>query len=223
MALHSDVGVATRRRAWAACLAGGVDVVVGTRLAVFAPLPALGLIVVDEEHDPSYKQQEGVRYCARNLAIVRARYENCPVVLGSATPSLESWLQAKLGRYQLHRMTQRARTDSQLPSLLTISLADYPAPAGMSEPAMQALADTLARGEQSLVFLNRRGFAPVLGCNACGWVSDCAHCASHMALHKNRNHWKLLCTIVARRLHRRAPAPIAATRKSSPTGRARNS
>ena len=197
-ALHSDIGVATRRRAWAACLAGAVDVVVGTRLAVFAPLPALGLIVVDEEHDPSYKQQEGVRYCARNLAIVRARFEGCPVVLGSATPSLESWLQAQNtnnapARYTLHRMTQRARAESQLPDIVTINLGDYPATNGISAPALEALTDTLARGEQSLVFLNRRGYAPVLGCNACGWVSDCAHCASHMALHRLKSSWRLLC------------------------------
>ena len=193
VALHSDIALPQRRKAWAACLAGEVDVVVGTRLAVFAPLPAVGLVVVDEEHDPSYKQQEGVRYCARNLAILRAQLESCPVVLGSATPSLETWHQAQLGKYQLHRMTQRARAEAVLPALRGINLTDYPAPDGLSEPAIQALADTLARGEQSLVFLNRRGFAPVLACAGCGWVSECANCSSHMALHKMRQNWKLVC------------------------------
>lgn len=192
-ALHSDIALPQRRKAWAACLAGQVDVVVGTRLAVFAPLPEVGLVVVDEEHDPSYKQQEGVRYCARNLAIVRARLERCPVVLGSATPSLETWHQAQLGKYQLHRMTQRARAEAVLPALRGIDLTEHPAPDGLSEPAVTALADTLARGEQSLVFLNRRGFAPVLACAACGWVSECSHCSSHMALHKMRQHWRLVC------------------------------
>ncbi len=192
VALHSDIAPLQRRKHWAACLAGQAHVVVGTRLAVFAPLPKLGLVVVDEEHDPSYKQQEGVRYCARNLAVVRARLDACPVILGSATPSLETWLKARDGKYHSHRMTQRARA-SALPDWAHISLTEYPSQTGLSAPAIDALADTLARGEQSLVFLNRRGYAPVLTCTACGWASECSNCSSHMALHKLRGAWKLVC------------------------------
>jgi primosomal protein N' (replication factor Y) (superfamily II helicase) len=192
VALHSDIAPPQRRKAWAACLAGQVDVVVGTRLAVFAPLANIGLVVVDEEHDPSYKQQEGVRYCARNLAVVRAQLQNCPVILGSATPSLESWLKAKEGKYLAHRMTQRAK-QSALPDWAQISLTECPTQTGLSQPAIDALQDTLARGEQSLVFLNRRGYAPVLSCTACGWASECANCSSHMALHRLKGSWKLVC------------------------------
>ncbi len=192
VALHSEIAPSQRRKAWAACLAGEVDVVVGTRLAVFAPLPVIGLVVVDEEHDPSYKQQEGVRYCARNLAVVRAQIERCPVILGSATPSLETWLKAKDGKYLAHRMTQRAKA-SALPDWAQISLTEYPTATGLSQPAIEALQDTLARGEQSLVFLNRRGYAPVLCCTACGWASECANCSSHMALHRLKGSWKLVC------------------------------
>jgi primosomal protein N' (replication factor Y) (superfamily II helicase) len=192
VALHSDIAPPQRRKAWAACLAGEVDVVVGTRLAVFAPLPAIGLVVVDEEHDPSYKQQEGVRYCARNLAVVRAQLQGCPVILGSATPSLETWLKAKEGKYLAHRMTQRAK-QSALPDWAQISLTEYPTKTGLSQPAIDALTDTLARGEQSLVFLNRRGYAPVLSCVGCGWASECGNCSSHMALHRLKGAWKLVC------------------------------
>jgi primosomal protein N' (replication factor Y) (superfamily II helicase) len=192
LTLHSEIAPAQRRKAWAACLAGEVDVVVGTRLAVFAPLHTIGLIVVDEEHDPSYKQQEGVRYCARNLAVVRAQFEACPIILGSATPSLETWLKARDSKYHSHRMTQRAKA-SALPDWAQISLTEYPTNTGLSAPAIEALQDTLGRGEQSLVFLNRRGYAPVLTCTACGWASECPHCSSHMALHRLKGSWKLVC------------------------------
>jgi primosomal protein N' (replication factor Y) (superfamily II helicase) len=195
-ALHSEIAPPQRRKHWAACLAGQVDVLVGTRLAVFAPLSNIGLIVVDEEHDPSYKQHEGVRYCARNLAVVRAQFEGCPVVLGSATPSLETWLKAQDGKYRSHRMTQRAKA-SALPDWAQISLTEHPTTTGLSAPAIEALEQTLARGEQSLVFLNRRGYAPVLTCTACGWASECDNCSSHMALHQLRtgfkSGWKLVC------------------------------
>jgi primosomal protein N' (replication factor Y) (superfamily II helicase) len=190
--LHSDIAVSQRRKTWAACLAGEIDVLVGTRLAVFAPLPRVGLIVVDEEHDPSYKQQEGVRYCARNLATVRAHLEDCPIILGSATPSLESWLKARDGKYRSHRMLSRAKT-SALPTWKTIDLLQNPTKTGLSLPIMTALSDALERGEQSLVFLNRRGFAPVLTCTGCGWASECTACSSHMALHRLRQAWTLVC------------------------------
>ncbi len=190
--LHSDVAAPQRRKTWAACLAGQIDVLVGTRLAVFAPLPNIGLIVVDEEHDPSYKQQEGVRYCARNLATVRGHLEQCPVILGSATPSLESWLKAQAGKYRSHRMLSRAKA-SALPRWKAVDLLQHPTKTGLSAPILSALGAALERGEQSLVFLNRRGFAPVLTCTGCGWASECTACSSHMALHRLRHAWTLVC------------------------------
>ncbi len=181
--LHSGATDAARGRAFALAQAGVADVVIGTRLAVFTPLPRLGLILVDEEHDAAYKQQDGVRYSARDVAIWRARQRGVPILLGSATPSLESWQHARSGRYRLLALPERARPNAVLPALRCVDTRKLPLREGLSVDLLGAIEARLQRGEQSLVFLNRRGFAPVLACPACGWVSDCPHCAAHMVLH----------------------------------------
>ena len=167
-----------------AAMRGEIDVVLGTRLAVFAPFVRLGLVVVDEEHDPSYKQFEGVPYSARDLAVWRARRWNVPIVLGSATPSLESWASCEAGRYR--RVALSARASGQpLPTIELIDTAQTPAEEGVSAPLAQAIEATLARGEQALVFLNRRGYAPVVRCGHCGWVSRCPNCSVNLVFHRD--------------------------------------
>ncbi|HWH84281.1 MAG TPA: primosomal protein N' [Burkholderiaceae bacterium] len=187
VSLHSALTPAQRLRHWLAAHLGLADLVLGTRLAVFASMPRLGLIVVDEEHDPSYKQQEGARYSARDLAVYRGRLERAVVVLGSATPSLESWQRAAEGRYTRLAMPSRIGGGA-LPAMRLVDMAQQPkgrdAGAGLSAPLLAALRERLARGEQSLVFLNRRGYAPVLHCDACGWKSGCPHCSAWRVFHK---------------------------------------
>ncbi|MBS1177553.1 MAG: primosomal protein, partial [Proteobacteria bacterium] len=180
---------AQRLRHWLLAHGGQADLVLGTRLAVFASLPRLGLIVVDEEHDPSFKQQEGARYSARDLAVYRGRVEGLPVLLGSATPSLESWAQAERGRYRRLRLTQRIGGGA-LPTVRVLDMTAVPRPAGSAAPPalapalQQAVEQRIARGEQSLLLLNRRGYAPVLFCAACGWKSGCPHCSAWRVFHK---------------------------------------
>jgi primosomal protein N' (replication factor Y) len=185
--LHSGLTPAQRLAHWLAAHLGEADLVLGTRLAVFAPLPRLGLVVVDEEHDPSYKQQEGARYSARDLAVYRARLEGVPVLLGSATPSLETWQRAEAGRYLKLAMRQRVG-GGPLPQVRLVDMNLQPrGPGGgaaLSAPLLEALRARLRRGEQSLVFLNRRGYAPVLHCSACGWKSGCPHCSAWRVFHK---------------------------------------
>jgi primosomal protein N' (replication factor Y) len=182
--LHSGLPEAERTRHWLLAATGQADVVLGTRLAVFTPLPRLGLLVVDEEHDPSFKQQEGLRYSARDLAILRAHSRNVPVVLGSATPSLESYANAQAGRYRRLTLTRRAHADATLPSVRIVDVRGAADPGDLlSAPLREALAERLARGEQSLIYLNRRGFAPVLYCRACSWTSECRRCATKLVLH----------------------------------------
>ncbi len=181
--LTSAIAANARAEAWLAAQSGAARIVLGTRLAVFAPLPALGVVVVDEEQDASFKQQDGVRYSARDLAVFRAHAAGVPVVLGSATPSLESWVHARSGRYRLLELPHRARPGSRLPEVRLIDTAvDRPAD-GLTAALAEAIAARLARGEQSLVFLNRRGYAPVLVCGACGWIGGCTRCAAHLVLH----------------------------------------
>jgi primosomal protein N' (replication factor Y) len=180
--LHSGLAEGERLAHWQAALDGHADIVVGTRLAVFTPLPRLGLILVDEEHDAAYAQQEGLRYSARDVAVWRARTTGVPVVLGSATPSLESWANATTGRYRRLDLPQRARAVAPL-DMQRIDLRQTPPIEGLAAPAWQALDDNLGRGGQSLIFLNRRGYAPVLLCHACGWGADCPRCASRLTLH----------------------------------------
>ncbi len=186
VSLHSGLTPAQRLRHWLAAHLGLADLVLGTRLAVFASLPRLGLIVVDEEHDPSYKQQEGARYSARDLAVYRGRLEQATVLLGSATPSLESWQRAEEGRYT--RLAMPARIGGGvLPQVRLVDMNRLPrggAPQALSPQLVAALQQRIERGEQSLVFLNRRGYAPVLHCGACGWKSACPHCSAWRVFHK---------------------------------------
>jgi primosomal protein N' (replication factor Y) len=172
-----------RAEGWLAAQSGAARIVLGTRLAVFAPLRSPGLIVVDEEHDASFKQQEGVRYSARDLAVYRAHAAGIPVVLGSATPSLESYAHAAAGRYRLLALPERARAGARLPAVRLVDTRRDPPADGLSPVLAGAIEACLARGEQALVFLNRRGFAPVLVCGACGWTGGCPRCAAHLVLH----------------------------------------
>jgi len=183
VSLHSGMTHPQRLKAWLAAHAGAARIVLGTRMAVFASMPALGLIVVDEEHDPSYKQQEGARYSARDLAVYRGKLEGAKVLLGSATPSLESWQACEKGRYQRLAMPSRIGA-GRLPAVRLVDMNLQPKKAVFSVQLLDAIRQRLARGEQSLVFLNRRGYAPVLACTACDWKSECLHCSAYRVFHK---------------------------------------
>jgi primosomal protein N' (replication factor Y) (superfamily II helicase) len=184
-ALHSRLAALERRTRWLAAARGEIQLLVGTRLAVFTPLPRLGLIVVDEEHDASFKQQDGVRYHARDVAIFRAQLRGVPIILGSATPSLESYAQAKRGRYLWLKLPQRATPHSALP---VVHLVPSRAPGNIEgiAPALQhAIAARLAKREQAMLFINRRGFAPSLLCAACGWKAMCPRCSARLVVHRD--------------------------------------
>jgi len=181
--LHSGLNDTERSHNWLEAQSGQARIVLGTRLAVFAPLPQLALIIVDEEHDSSFKQQDGLRYSARDVAIFRANQRGVPIVLGSATPALESYFNAQNGRYQLLRLPQRAAAQARLPEVRCININNVYMQHGISEPLFAALGERLQRGEQSLIFINRRGYAPVLMCAACNWLSGCRHCAGKLVLH----------------------------------------
>lgn len=183
VSLHSELAEAARERNWRAAFAGEADIVLGTRLAIFTPMPRLGLIVVDEEHDSSFKQQDGMRYSARDVAVFRAHQRGIPILLGSATPSLESWANAQGRRYGLLTLHERANPEAKLPVVHLLDSRKMVLRDGVSEPLIAAIGARLERGEQSLVFLNRRGYAPVLACAACGWVSRCRRCAANLVLH----------------------------------------
>jgi len=183
VSLHSGLADGERAQNWLKAQSGEARIVIGTRLAVFTPMPELSLILVDEEHDPSFKQQDGLRYSARDVAIFRASQRGVPVVLGSATPSLESWHNAQSGRYRLLELTQRAAQPASLPVVRCFDIAKLPLHEGLSEPLLTAISVRLQRKEQSLIFINRRGYAPVLMCSACGWLSACKHCAGKLVLH----------------------------------------
>ncbi len=183
VAVHSALTANERRDAWRAAHSGQARIVIGTRSAVFSSLPRLALIVVDEEHDTSYKQHEGFRYSARDLAVVRARRAHVPIILGSATPSLETLENAATGRYSKHLLPQRPGA-ARAPRMSLIDLRKHACDQGLSTPAMLAMAQHLKAGGQIIVFLNRRGYAPSLYCNACGWVAPCGHCDARMTLHR---------------------------------------
>ncbi|OZA55785.1 MAG: primosomal protein N', partial [Acidovorax sp. 17-64-282] len=178
-------------KSWLAAHSGSARIVLGTRMAVFASLPGLQLIVVDEEHDPSYKQQEGARYSARDLAIWRGREQGAKVLLGSATPSLESWHASRPptpedpegGRYVRLHMPSRIGAGA-LARVRRVDMNQQPRRTVFSAPLLAAITERVARGEQSMVLLNRRGYAPVLHCADCGWKSDCPHCSAHQVFHK---------------------------------------
>ena len=200
--LHSGMTPAQRLKSWLAAHSGAARIVLGTRMSVFASLPRLRIIIVDEEHDPSYKQQEGARYSARDLAVYRGRLEGAKVMLGSATPSLESWHHSRPpsqgGRYVRLEMPGRVGSTAQagvnaegistpgggLPLVRRVDMNHQPRKCVFSPPLLQAIAERVARGEQSMVFLNRRGYAPVLHCPDCGWKSECPHCSAFRVFHK---------------------------------------
>jgi len=181
--LHSALEDTARTHAWLDAARGEAQVVLGTRLAVLTPMPRLGLVVVDEEHDPSFKQQEGLRYSGRDAAIQRAKLAGCPVVLGTATPSLETWQNARAGRFELIPLPERAVPGARLPTVRTVDLRAEVVEQGLAKSAVEAVRARLARGEQSLVFINRRGYAPVLSCEACGWAAGCRRCSARLVLH----------------------------------------
>ncbi|MBC7861182.1 MAG: primosomal protein N' [Burkholderiaceae bacterium] len=182
--LHSSLSEGERMLHWLAAHQGKARIVLGTRLAILASLPQLKLIVIDEEHDPSYKQQEGLRYSARDLAVWRAWQLGIPIVLGSATPSLESWHHAQSGRYRKLELRERAVKDAVLPRVKLLDMERDKPKDGLTSHLIAALKLRMERGEQSLLFLNRRGYAPVICCEACGWISNCTRCTSFMVLHK---------------------------------------
>ena len=183
VSLHSGLSDGIRTQNWLRAQSGQARIVLGTRLSVFTPLPELALVIVDEEHDASFKQQEGLRYSARDVAIFRASQRGVPIVLGSATPSLESYYNAQNGRYRLLQLTERALAVAKLPLVRCINTSNTFMQHGMSEQLLGALEQRLNLGEQSLVFINRRGYAPVLMCTSCGWMSDCPNCAGKLVLH----------------------------------------
>ena len=187
VSMHSGMTGPQRLKSWLAAHQGSARIVLGTRMSIFASMPHLKWIVVDEEHDASYKQQEGARYSARDLAIYRARLEGAKVILGSATPSLESWHHsrpaAEGGRYV--RLPMPARIGAgQLPFVRRVDMNHQPRKTVLSAPLMAAIQERVAKGEQSMLLLNRRGYAPVLHCADCGWKSECSHCSAFRVFHK---------------------------------------
>jgi primosomal protein N' (replication factor Y) len=199
--IHSGLAAGERLQAWAAARSGHAPLVVGTRSALFVPLPRARLIILDEEHDASFKQQDGFRYSARDVAVKRAAELAIPVVLGSATPSLESLKNALDGRYGWHRLRERA-TRAALPSWRVLDMRQHGVFHGLAEAALEAITACLARGEQAMVFLNRRGYAPVLMCQACGWHGTCERCDAHLTWHRGAG--RLVCHHCGSQ--RRAPA-----------------
>jgi len=181
--MHSALADGERLQTWVDVLRGRARMLVGTRMSIFADMPDIGLIIVDEEHDTSYKQQDGLRYSARDLAVWRARDRNIPVVLGSATPSLETWLNAERGHYTRLTLSTRART-AHLPAIRLVDTRRLKLEHGLSPHLIAAIGERLDAGQQSLVFLNRRGYSPVLQCGSCGWVSNCPRCSAFTVLHR---------------------------------------
>ncbi len=187
---HSGLSEGQRLQAWAMARSGLARLVIGTRSALFLPMPDLRMIILDEEHDASFKQQDGFRYSSRDVAVKRAAERDIPVVLGSATPSLETFSNAASGRYSWHRLRQRA-TGAAEPRWRVLDLIQQNMTAGISSVAMAAIGETLEKGEQALIFLNRRGYAPVLLCHECGWHGACHRCDANLTWHKASR--RLLC------------------------------
>jgi primosomal protein N' (replication factor Y) (superfamily II helicase) len=188
--LHSHLSESERLQSWLAASSGAAKIVIGTRLSVFSAMPTLKLIVIDEEHDGSYKQQDGMRYHARDIAIMRAKQLNIPIVMGSATPSLETWYLAKKQQYGLLTLKRRAVEQAQLPKIHCIDVGKSPTEKGLSPLLIDAMQERLKRGEQSLLFLNRRGYAPVLHCNVCQWIAPCVRCSARLVVHLGQRQLK---------------------------------
>ena len=182
--LHSQMAAGRRTQDYLRAMLGQAKLVIGTRLAVFTPLPDVGLIVVDEEHDGSFKQDNELRYHARDLAVWRAKQSGCPIILGSATPSLESWHKAQSGAYRLLQLTERAHAAAQLPQVDILNVGRLKLDNGFSPQALQLLKQNFEAGGMSLVYLNRRGFAPALFCGDCGHTFGCPNCSAKMVLHQ---------------------------------------
>jgi len=216
VSLHSGLSEGERLHNWQQAQAGSAQIVLGTRLAVFAELPRLALIIMDEEHDGSFKQQDGLRYSARDVAIFRASQRGVPIVLGSATPSLESYHNAQNGRYRMIRLTGRALAESRLPAVRCINTNQTVMHHGVSENLLREIAQRIARREQSLLFINRRGYAPVLMCTGCGWLSGCKHCAGKMVLHLNDK--RLRCHHCGYQLHVPHACPSCGNADLRPVG-----
>jgi primosomal protein N' (replication factor Y) len=181
-ALHSGLNDRERLDSWLQSARNQAGIIIGTRSAIFVPMAAPGIIIIDEEHDLSFKQQTGFRYSARDVAVMRGQYENIPVILGSATPSIESLYNAQYRRYEHLQMTRRAGK-AQAPDFLLIDTRNKPLNEGLSEELIAAISDTLHQHQQALIFLNRRGFAPTLMCHDCGWIAECTHCELRMTVH----------------------------------------
>lgn len=204
VSLHSGLTEAQRLKHWLAAHTGQARIVLGTRMAVLASLPGLKIVVVDEEHDPSFKQEEGARYSARDLALWRGRDAGAKVILGSATPSLESWYACQQGRYQRLDMPSRVAA-AALPAVHLVNLRQQPKSTVFAPALLQAITERIRRGEQSLVLLNRRGFAPVLWCGDCGWKSDCPHCSAHQVFHKGERRLRCHHCSASQAVPRRCP------------------
>ncbi|HSH98099.1 MAG: primosomal protein N' [Methylophilaceae bacterium] len=183
VSLHSNLSESERLQNWRLAQSGAARIVIGTRLSVFAPLPDIRVIIVDEEHDGSYKQQDGMRYHARDVALVRAQRRKIPIILGSATPALETWHNAKTNKYGHLTLNERAVSKAQLPLIRCIDTTRTEMHDGLSPALVTAMKERLARGEQSLLFINRRGYSPVLLCNACHWIAPCMRCSSRLVVH----------------------------------------
>jgi primosomal protein N' (replication factor Y) (superfamily II helicase) len=216
--LHSGLSDAARAEAWEAVQSGRARLVVGVRSGVFAPVPGLGLIIVDEEHDPSYRQEESPGYSARDVAVKRAQGEGIPVLLGSATPSMESFANAQAGRYRLHRLPERVAASAS-PRVEVVDLArpgaTSPAHPFLSRALVKELQHTLDRGEQAILFLNRRGFAPFLMCRDCGVTRDCPNCSVTLTFHRGKG---LLCHHCGHGEEAPAACPACGSLKMAPVG-----
>lgn len=183
VSLHSNLGESERLQNWRLAQSGQARIIIGTRLAVFTPIPNLKIVMVDEEHDGSYKQQDSMRYHARDVAMVRAQRSKVPIVMGSATPALETWHNAQSGKYTLLSLHSRAVAQSALPNIRCIDTTKQESNNGLTQVLVHAMRERLAKGEQSLLFINRRGYSPVLLCSACHWIAPCMRCSSRLVVH----------------------------------------
>jgi primosomal protein N' (replication factor Y) len=202
---HSGLSDGERYQAWEASRTGRAHIIIGTRSAIYTPIEKLGVIIVDEEHDPSYKQQDGFRYSARDVAVKRAQLEQCPIVLGSATPSLESLQNATSGRYSHLQLAQRAGSGT-LPVISAQDIRGQTLQGGLSSPLIDACRQALAKKEQVLLFLNRRGYAPSLLCHDCGWIAECDACDARMTVHRRRKQLRCHHCSAHRRLTTQCPS-----------------